>query len=252
MSKSNSKQKNKHVSSKHKKSTHNHRNSIENDLEYYSGINIEEVDNFEPEFPSNEIYFKKNLNVKTRDVHKTPKHSKESKESKVHKNKHRKKRENTNNVKNEEEAEDVKDIENIEDNNLNKNRISNKSKEHLKSKIHIWLDNDDKIKDLNAKVKKYKERKKAQEDLIIKLIDKFGITEETKIDIHDNNNELRGRVYKQKSVTKGSLKEDIIKSALMELIKDESKVDQLVKKIESKRPINERYYLKRTRGNKNE
>lgn len=76
--------------------------------------------------------------------------------------------------------------------------------------------------------------------------------DDKKIDVHDDQNNLRGRVYRHKSVTKGALKEDIVKDALMEVIRDEKKVDQLVKKIESKRPINERYYLKRTKGNKNE
>jgi len=80
------------------------------------------------------------------------------------------------------------------------------------------------------------------------MITKLGM-EDNKIDVHDENNNIRSRVYRHKSVTKGSLKEDIIKDALMEAIRDEKKVDQLVKKIESKRPINERYYLKRTKGN---
>lgn len=119
----------------------------------------------------------------------------------------------------------------------------------LKSKINEWLDCDDKIKMLNQKMKEYKESKKFHEDLVIKMITKLGI-DNKKIDVHDKQNNMRGRVYKHKSVTKGSLKEDIIKDALMEAIRDERKVNQLVKKIESKRPINERYYLKRTKGNK--
>jgi len=45
------------------------------------------------------------------------------------------------------------------------------------------------------------------------------------------------------------LKEGDIKSALMETLRDERKVEQLLKKINNKRPISERYYLKRTKGN---
>ena len=122
-----------------------------------------------------------------------------------------------------------------------------KTRERLKKKIISWMDFDDKIKDLNATVKKYKDAKKQQEELIITMITKLGM-DEKKIDVHDNDNNLRGRVYRHKSVTKGALKEDVIKDALMEAIRDEKKVDQLVKKIESRRPINERYYLKRTKG----
>ncbi len=133
--------------------------------------------------------------------------------------------------------------------NINNIKIGDKTKRRLKKKINEWLDCDDKIKELNAKTKKYKDAKKEQEDTIIKIITKFGM-ESNKIDVHDDDNNLRGRVYRHKSVTKGALKEDIIKDALMEAIRDEKKVSQLVKKIESKRPINERYYLKRTKGNK--
>jgi Family of unknown function (DUF5760) len=61
---------------------------------------------------------------------------------------------------------------------------------------------------------------------------------------------LRSRVYRYKSTTKGAIKEEIVRNALMEIIRDEKRVEQLVKKIDSKRPINERYYLKRTKGNK--
>jgi len=58
-----------------------------------------------------------------------------------------------------------------------------------------------------------------------------------KIDVQDENNNLRSRVYKHKSVTKGGLKENIIKEALMEAIHNEKRVDHLLKKIDSKRAI---------------
>lgn len=128
-------------------------------------------------------------------------------------------------------------------------KLADKTRQRLKNKIVEWLDSDDKIKILNTRTKKYKDAKKEQEETIISIITKLGM-DDNKIDVHDDNDNLRSRVYKHKSVTKGSLKEDIIKDALMEAIRDEKKVDQLVKKIESKRPINERYYLKRTKGNK--
>ena len=128
-------------------------------------------------------------------------------------------------------------------------RLEDKTKERLKGKIMEWLDYDDKIKILNAKAKRYKDAKKQQEELILKMISKLGVND-TKIDVHNDENEFCGRVYRHKSSTKGALKEDIIKDALMEVFRDEKKVVQLLKKIDSKRPINERYYLKRTKGNK--
>lgn len=129
-------------------------------------------------------------------------------------------------------------------------KLTEKTKQRLKQKIIDWLDYDDKIKALNIRTKKYKDSKKKQEEIIIKMIVKLGM-EDDKLDVVDDNENFRGRVYRHKSVTKGPLKEDIIKDALMEAIRDEKKVDQLVKKIESKRPIHERYYLKRTKGNNN-
>lgn len=128
-------------------------------------------------------------------------------------------------------------------------KLGKKTREQLKRKITEWLDNDDKIKELNTKVKRYKDAKKQSEEVIMKMINVLGM-EESKIDVHDDNDQLRSRVYRYKSTTKGALKEETIKNALMEVIRDEKRVEQLVKKIESKRPINERYYLKRTKGNK--
>jgi HEAT repeat protein len=80
------------------------------------------------------------------------------------------------------------------------------------------------------------------------MINKLGLHEE-KFDIKDKSGGVRSRVYQQKSVTKAAIKEEIIHEALMETIKNEKKVNQLLEKIDSKRPINERYYLKRTKGN---
>ena len=127
--------------------------------------------------------------------------------------------------------------------------LGKKTREQLKRKITEWLDNDDKIKELNTKVKRYKDAKKQSEEVIMKMINVLGM-EESKIDVHDDNKQLRSRVYRYKSTTRGALKEETIKNALMEVIRDEKRVEQLVKKIESKRPINERFYLKRTKGNK--
>lgn len=130
-------------------------------------------------------------------------------------------------------------------------KLEDKTKERLKKKIIDWLDYDDKIKTLNAKAKKYKDAKKQQEELILKMISKLGVND-TKIDVHNDDDQLRGRVYRHKSTTKAALKENIVQDALMEVFRDEKKVAQLLKKIDSKRPINERYYLKRTKGNKDE
>lgn len=159
--------------------------------------------------------------------------------------------------KKEEDYEITEDDINLDDENNENNeneeesevKISNKTKERLKKKINGWLDCDDKIKATNAKLKKYKDMKKQQEKEIMTIIEKMDI-EGQKFDVKDENDQLRGRVYCHVSVTKGALKEELIKEALMLAIGNEKKVNYLVKKIESKRPVNERKYLKRTKGNK--
>lgn len=140
-------------------------------------------------------------------------------------------------------------INNTNDTSVNNNTLDEKTTNRLKKHVSKWLDYDDKIKSLNLEIKKIKTIKKDQEDIIINMIMKLGM-DETKIDVQSDTGDLRARVYRHKSVTKGPLKGDIIKDALLELIPNEKKVSQLVKKIESTRPLNERYYLKRTKGAK--
>jgi len=79
------------------------------------------------------------------------------------------------------------------------------------------------------KLKNIKNDKKMQEENIMKTIIKLGM-EESKIDVHNENQELRSRVYRHKSITKIPIKQNIIKDALMEAIRNEKKVDQLIKK----------------------
>lgn len=135
-----------------------------------------------------------------------------------------------------------------------KNDDNKKTVQRLKRKINSWMDYDDKIKQLNAKSKKYKDAKKQQEEFILRVLVKLeeeSKVDALKIDVESDNGEARGRVYRHKSQTREPLKENIIKDALMEyFVGNEKKVDQLLKKIDKKRPIKERYYLKRTKGTK--
>lgn len=156
---------------------------------------------------------------------------------------------NSNDSDNSEDLEDSTEISEEEpdddsDTETKKKINSKKTKEVLKKKILEWLDIDDKIKDLAKKSKDFKDHKKKNEEFILKLIDAMKIADQ-QITV-----DQRGKVYKHKSVTKGPIKEDTLKSALMEALHNEKKVMQLVKKIEAKRPVNERFYLKRTKGNK--
>lgn len=126
--------------------------------------------------------------------------------------------------------------------------IDEKTRRRLQKKIGEWLDFDDKIKELNNRSKKYKDAKKQHEDDIIKTITKLKLSD-NKFDITDDDGQIRSRVYKHKSEVKEALKDDLIKETLMEICKDENKVDQLIIKMHDKRQPKTRFYLKRTKGN---
>ena len=79
------------------------------------------------------------------------------------------------------------------------------------------------------------------------MIERMGM-EQQRLDVTDKSGNVRARVYRHKSVTKASIKEDLLKDTLMEIHQNEKKVDQIIKKIDSKRQLNERFYLKRTKG----
>lgn len=125
-----------------------------------------------------------------------------------------------------------------------------RNREALKNNIEVWLGCDDKIKDLNNLVKKQKLIKKEKEEIVLGMIVKLGI-EKDKLDITDKNGAVKARVYRHKSVTKSPIKEDLLKETLMEIFQNERKADQIVKKLDGKRQLTERYYLKRTKGEGN-
>lgn len=127
--------------------------------------------------------------------------------------------------------------------------MSEKDSLRLKRKIEQWMNYDDTIKKLNIKTKKYRDAKKNQEETIMNMIEKFHIND-TKINVRDKDNNIRGKVYRYKSTTREGLKEDIIKNVLMETMRNETTVNELLRKIDERRPIKERYYLKRTKGTK--
>lgn len=133
--------------------------------------------------------------------------------------------------------------------------IDKKTIMRLKRKINSWMDYDDKIKILNAKAKKYKDAKKQQEESILAAltnIEKNRKPGDVKIDVVGEGDTMRGCVYRYESENKEPLTENVVKGALMEHFGNEKKVKELLKKIDKKRPIKKRYYLKRTKGiNKN-
>ena len=124
-----------------------------------------------------------------------------------------------------------------------------KLRKQLKRNINQWFDTDDKIKRLSQLSLEYKHEKKDLEPIIMKNMKTLKLNTK-KLDITDDKNNMRGRVYIYKSVTKGGMKEEHVKKTLMETLRDEKKVNYLIQKIKSQQPVNERFYLKRTKGAK--
>lgn len=96
---------------------------------------------------------------------------------------------------------------------------------------------DDLIRKKQEELSELKKQKKPCEEYILKYLDK---TDLNTIEITD------GKLRKNKSETKKSLSQDIIKETLTELLKDPIKVDEALKKMEDKRPLNVHTNLKRT------
>lgn len=119
-------------------------------------------------------------------------------------------------------------------------QISEKQKAKLKKNILMWIECDDKIKEFQVKSKIYKEKKKQIEEKVLSDIDRLNV-QDSKLETE------RGNVFQSVSHTKGAIKADIIKDALKGYVKKERHIDELIKKIDTLRPIKERVYLKRVR-----
>jgi len=98
--------------------------------------------------------------------------------------------------------------------------------EEFKEKVKTYVKNDDKIRDLQAEIKKLNGIKKAAEADILKHLERLG---------ENNINITGGKLRINQYESKDSLKETIIKEALVEKIKDPTVVETIFTKINEKR-----------------
>jgi hypothetical protein len=117
--------------------------------------------------------------------------------------------------------------------------------EEFKNKVKDYVKNDDRIRELQAELKLLNNSKKAVEIEILKHLERLG---ETNVNI--TGGKLRINQYESKE----GLKEDLIKEALSEKIKDPKIIEFIFEKINEKRIANGKIQksIKRTfeRGNK--
>lgn len=150
---------------------------------------------------------------------------------------------------NEDEDADADVSSDIEDENNTSDvpDIPENARIKLKTMLMDWLDYDDKIKLLAAKSKEFKTEKKNIEEYVIQKLTKLGFNDQ-KVNIHDKNGEIRSSVYKYKTTTKSPLKMENVEAILMQVLGNERKTIQCLKKIDDSRDLVERVYLKRTKG----
>jgi hypothetical protein len=98
--------------------------------------------------------------------------------------------------------------------------------EEFKEKVKTYVKNDDKIRDLQTEIKKLNGIKKAAEVDILKHLERLG---------ENNINITGGKLRINQYESKDSLKETIIKEALVEKIKDPTVVETIFTKINEKR-----------------
>ena len=119
--------------------------------------------------------------------------------------------------------------------------------EEFKKKVKDYVKNDDRIRELQTELKLLNNAKKNAENEILKHLERLG---ETNINI--TGGKLRINQYESKE----GLKEDIVKEALSEKIKDPTIIEFIFEKINEKRVANGKVQksLKRTfeRGGKKE
>lgn len=111
--------------------------------------------------------------------------------------------------------------------------------EELADKVKLYVKNDDRIRELQTELRKLNQLKKAAELEILKHLERLG---ETNINI--TGGKLRINQYESKD----SLKEDIIKEAIEEKVKDPNTVEKIFEKIAEKREAGRKIQisLKRT------
>lgn len=120
-------------------------------------------------------------------------------------------------------------------------------RKRLKDKLTDWMDIDDQILELAEELKELKQKKQKREKQILSIYEKLG-DDKLSFDILEEGGGMRGRVYRSKSKSTEGLKKDVIQEALKESVYDDAAIEQILSKIDSKRQVKERFYLKRTKG----
>lgn len=108
--------------------------------------------------------------------------------------------------------------------------------DHLKEVVIAWFAIDDKIKELGAELKEYKDEKKQVEEYIIEYMNK---QEEEMIET------TNGNIIKQTKESKSGINADLIVEALTKLVNDQSKALEITNQILQNRTTKQVTTIKR-------
>lgn len=194
----------------------------DDDLTSYKNRNIGSID--------------KLRNLKDDDKNNTTKNIKKSK-SKI-------KKENNSSDNSDKNSINNKDDNNKDDNNKDDDDDDNDEHEYeyaneFKNKVIQYVKHDDRIRELQTELRKLNQLKKAAELEILKHLERLG---------ENNINITGGKLRINQYESKDSLKEDIIKEAIQEKVKDPNTVEKIFEKIAEKREAGRKIQisLKRT------
>ena len=121
----------------------------------------------------------------------------------------------------------------IEEKSIDAMKVTKEFQENVVKFVKL----DDLIRKKQEEIGELKDQRKPCEEYILKYLDQ----------VNENVIEItNGKLRKNKSETKASLSQDVIKHAILEKIKDPKTVEEILKLMEDKRPLSTHVNLKRT------
>ena len=110
----------------------------------------------------------------------------------------------------------------------NEGKVLEEVTEEFVEVVKSWVTIDDEIRKKTAEIKELKDERKEFETFILEYMD--------------------SKLRKNKSNTKGGLKQESIQSTLLDITQDTNKAMEMTKRIMDDRPMTERVNLKRTKN----
>jgi len=138
------------------------------------------------------------------------------------------------------DKDDESSISSHSDDGKKSNKDEIKISKEFQENVIKFVKLDDLMRKKTQEMAELREQRKPCEEYILKYLDSI---DESIINITD------GKLRKNKSETKASINQDIIKKAISKKVTDPKLLDEIMKEMEESRPVNTHVNLKRTGGN---